>query len=595
MKNNLFTKKLLDSDTLLSAVYKAREKAGVLNSSTEQSVLGSTRNHGDLTSNETTLKSKLDRVEDRLNDAESKFTPTTTLVNYGKIEPGKKIILVEDRNTVDEGYEERKEQERAKEAFERILRNKLYGEPLAEKPVPLDRGVYSIGDAGSAPLRSGGPLDKNGAHTRGYTDTASDTGVPIQFTGGTFKEIERKYNDAMARQTDTMNEFNEYLENSYIDLSNLTAEQEDILDLVKKELTKKSVLGTLTDAEKNSVFDKTLRFLYSNTRSANGDPYPVFIDIVSLDPKAPYVPTKPNNVPEIGAVKPDAMSDEAYKVVTDYLSPENQAKIINDAMKIYAGARREGDTVDGDYTQFLKNDYSDYMNQLNREAKDHYVAARREGDVKAGDYKPFSDWATEKFYEHALKPIYPKKDEKGNGIGESVPIGEFIPPEYDYFGADVARAAIQLLGLTYEAKAGHGNRPDIEIDCQGLVRWALCELDTDLGDFGVGKGARYQINHSKKIWDWSEGLDIGDGWQIGDTLFWAGDETGEIKHTAIFIGWKGDTPLVIEAFHGSVQIVEVRVETHNRNGENSTLYQVNRMTPEDLQVYVDKNKPKGDD
>ncbi len=192
MKNNLFTKKILDSDTLLSAVYKAREKAGVLNSSTEQSVLGSTRDHGDLTSNETTLKSRTDRVEDRLKDAESKFTPTTTLVNYGKTEPGKKIILVEDRNTVDEGYEERKEQERAKEAFERILRNKLYGEPLAEKPVPLDRGVYSIGEAVSAPLRSGGPLAKNGARTRGYTDTASDTGVPIQFTGGTFKEIERK-------------------------------------------------------------------------------------------------------------------------------------------------------------------------------------------------------------------------------------------------------------------------------------------------------------------------------------------------------------------------------------------------------------------
>lgn len=543
MKNNLFTKKILDSDTLLSAVYKAREKAGVLNSSTEQSVLGSTRDHGDLTSNETTLKSRTDRVEDRLKDAESKFTPTTTLVNYGKTEPGKKIILVEDRNTVDEGYEERKEQERAKEAFERILRNKLYGEPLAEKPVPLDRGVYSIGEAVSAPLRSGGPLAKNGARTRGYTDTASDTGVPIQFTGGTFKEVERKYNDAMARQTDTMNEFNEYLENSYIDLSNLTAEQEDILDLVKKELTKKSVLGTLTDAEKNSVFDKTLRFLYSNTRSANGDPYPVFIDMISDDRKM---------IPELGTMQTDVVSEQCREAIENY------------------GALHTNDPKQEEISAKMLL----YKQQIYSEELENYQNALRNGTAKVGEYKEYYDRAMLKMYDACFKPI-PITNNKGV-VTSNIVIGALIAPYDDSLKAQAAMNALKLVGTNPKG-----------LDCQGLVKLGYSEIDYELGKYGIGNKAEYQRNRTSKEVVWEKSITDSvpnlDDLQPGDLLYWE-NEQGETVHTAIYL----EGGYMLE-WSGTVRVTPLRIYTSYGDGTGSDLVQVNRPTEDMLYENVEKN------
>ena len=71
----------------------------------------------------------------------------------------------------------------------------------------------------------------------------------------------------------------------------------------------------------------------------------------------------------------------------------------------------------------------------------------------------------------------------------------------------------------------------------------------------------------------------------GDTLYWRGDETGEIKHTAIYIG----QGLMIEAGK-TVQIVPVRTNTTNNNGEDSTLVLVKRMTERNLQDNADKNK-----
>ncbi|MPN60067.1 hypothetical protein SDC9_207790 [bioreactor metagenome] len=77
----------------------------------------------------------------------------------------------------------------------------------------------------------------------------------------------------------------------------------------------------------------------------------------------------------------------------------------------------------------------------------------------------------------------------------------------------------------------------------------------------------------------------------GDTLFWKGNETGEIVHTAIYIGMVDEVPMMIEA-DNTVQIVEVREKTTNNNGEDSTLVQVNRMTPEELDKHHDQNTAK---
>lgn len=602
MKNSLFKKSTFDNDTLLSAVKKAQGKIGAGITASQNANGMVTPSKGTTAADVPTNQLKLEQNEARLNAAERavalKGEPTFDGETFSRLPRMSEI----QQNEEYYHYETRRRQNQSREAFERNLRHDLYGEPLAEKPIPLIKGVHALDDsAGSAPLRPGGPLAKNGARTRGYTDTASDTSAPIRFTGGTLKEIERKYNEADSRQNATMKEFNQYLGDRYIDLSNLTAEQEDILDLVKKQLIKKSVLGTLTNAEKYTVFDKTLRYLYSNTRSANGDPYPVFIDIVTLDPKgegtpkALYDPTKPFKAPEIGTMKPDSMSDDEYKAVTDYLSPKNQTMMRNEAAKLFEIALQRGLVEDGDNTKFLKNDYSEYLNQLNRAVMDSYAAARRYGAVKAGDYKRFIDWATVEFYENAVKPINIKDNKYGKGVGRTVTIGELISPEDGSFGAKIARTAFQLIGLPFEDTAKKGNRPNLEIDCQGLVRWVLAELNTDWADYAIGKGARHQINHSEKIWRADSGKDIREDIKTGDLIFWKGEETGEIVHVATFAGWYDGEPYMVEASTFGITVNPVREHTTNNNGEDSYLYQVNRMIPEDLQVFADENKPQDDD
>jgi len=601
MKSSLFQKNLLDNDTLLSAVKRANEKVGVLVSGAEHTTLGNVTTQKNSSSSEITLRSSIDRVEDRLDYDNRRFLPANRQVSTGSVPPGRTINGGDGKKKEDEDYAERKEQERAREALERKLRHDLYGEPLAEKPIPLDNGVYALDDSsGRAALRPGGPLAKNGARTRGYTDTATDS-APIQFMTGTMTDVARKHNEALSRGIEISSELRGYLKGAGIDIIHGSPEQKEVFEMVEKALIKRSVLGTITEQVKRDVFYDTWKYLYSNTQSPNGDPLPFVMEILTLNPKAPstpkvpYVPTKPTRVPEIGAAKPDTMSDEEYKVVTDYLSPENQANMLKEAMKLYPYARREGAVEVGDYLHVLKNNYFDYMNQLNREAKDQYVAARREGDVKAGQYQQFADWATKKFYENAVMPINIKDNKYGKGVGRTVTIGELIPKEDDSFGAKIARTAFQLIGLPFEDTAKKGNRPNLEIDCQGLVRWVLAELNTDWADYAIGKGARHQINHSEKIWRADSGKDIREDIKTGDLIFWKGEETGEIKHVAIFAGWYDGEPYMVEAFKYGVTVNPVREHTTNNNGEDSYLYQVNRMIPEDLQVYADENKPQDDD
>ena len=56
------------------------------------------------------------------------------------------------------------ENAKTQKAFERKIRNILYGEPLVDKPVPRDNGVYDAGDAWRNPTYAGGALAKNGVN-----------------------------------------------------------------------------------------------------------------------------------------------------------------------------------------------------------------------------------------------------------------------------------------------------------------------------------------------------------------------------------------------------------------------------------------------
>lgn len=128
----------------------------------------------------------------------------------------------------------------------------------------------------------------------------------------------------------------------------------------------------------------------------------------------------------------------------------------------------------------------------------------------------------------------------------------------------------------------------MEIDCSRLVNWSVAEVDEDLGINGISKSAGYQMAATDKPkWNRDKDGELSNYNKllVGDTLFWKGDETGKITHTAIYIG----DGLMIEAGK-TIQIVPVRDHTTNNNGEDSTLYQINRMSPKELQENADKNK-----
>ena len=571
----------LDDDTMSAAVKKA-----ILGF---KATTGQEQNTGksDSDSQTTTKKqgfinpSKIDRVEERLNYADQAIIPPvkrpTIPSNIVRQTP-----LLSEVQQYEDYY--RQEQQRiqsidkgkALEAFESALRHDLYGEPLAKKPTPLESGVIALKDSGNTSLGAGSALAKNGARTRGYTDTASDTGAPIRFTGGTLKDIERKHNEAMARKDDTLDRFYATLDVHHIDRFKLSPEQKEIVELVEQELIKKSVLGTLTDRERESVIDKTWKFLYNNTKSANGDSYPVFIDIAKTGGRAPYdaiINVAPQydysggTFPEQIAMNTDILPDEALKSIFEY--------------------GRQKSAKSGEAEKYRQQ--FAYKNNVYLEEMENYFDALKNGKATPKDRQKYLDQAVLRIYETCIKPI-PVKDKRGKDAG-AVPIGELIPPYDDSFGAQVARQALRLLGLEYLKPAGQGKYDKMEIDCSRLVNWSFAEVDEDLGINGISKSAGYQMAAIEStVWPTSNNptLENTDMYP-GDTLYWRGDETGKIVHTAIFIGTINDLPYMIEA-GGTVQIVPVRENTTNNNGEDSTLVCVKRMTEEDLRKNADKNK-----
>jgi len=99
----------------------------------------------------------------------------------------------------------------------------------------------------------------------------------------------------------------------------------------------------------------------------------------------------------------------------------------------------------------------------------------------------------------------------------------------------------------------------------------------------ISTAARYQIDDFPVVWTNKKKLNY-DLLKPGDTLFWQGVESGDIVHTAIYLG----NGFMIETWD-DVRIVPVREETHNGDTEDSQLVQINRMTPEGLNAEYEEN------
>jgi cell wall-associated NlpC family hydrolase len=212
-----------------------------------------------------------------------------------------------------------------------------------------------------------------------------------------------------------------------------------------------------------------------------------------------------------------------------------------------------------------------YKQEIFEQANDAYYAAVQSGAVKPYDYHRFYDHAVLKMYETCLKPI-PIQNQKGIVKGSKA-IGELIYPFDNSFGANVAREALNQLGVPYE-----------DMDCSQLVKRAFYNLNEDWGKHGIGNHAGYQRNKGDVEWINSDGSIYDFDLLSGDLLYWENDQ-GETTHTAIYLGGG----YMIEAWH-AVRVTELREKTHLGGGEISTLVQVNRMKERKLEDNVAKYK-----
>ena len=569
MKNGITKISNLDDGKMSAAIKKA-----VLNFKATTGQAGTT---GAITTtkqtaskNQATINpSKIENVEKRLNAADQAIIlpvkrPTVPGNTVRKTPKLSEVQQYEDYYRQEQQRNQAIDQAKAQELFERALRHDLFGEPLAKKPTPLESGVIALKDSGSASLGAGSPLAKNGARTRGYTDTASDSGAPIRFTGGTLKDIERKHNEAMARKDDTLDRLYATLDVHHIDRSKLSPEQEEIVGLVEQELIKKSVLGTLTERERESVIDRTWKFLYTNTKSVNGDPYPVFIDIAKTGGNTPYdaiidvaheYDYSSSNFPEQLAMNTNILSDEELKSIFEY------------------GRQKSNNDIE---TEKYKQQFA-YKNKVYVEEMNNYYDDLRKGKATPEDRKKYLDQALLRIYEDCFKPV-PVKDKRGNDAG-TIPIGDLILPYDDSLGARVARYALEKIGTEYKY-----------MDCEGLIKWSYSQIDPMLGEYGIGGGAYYQRLRTSKGRFWKK-TEINPEIPIkqlesGDLLYWENEE-GETVHTAMYLG----NGYMIESA-GPVEVTLLREYTSYGDGHGSQLTQINRPTEELLYENAEKNSKK---
>ncbi len=338
----------------------------------------------------------------------------------------------------------------------------------------------------------------------------------------------------------------DWMERIGLNTRHLTAAQAKILNDAEKEMMSWADIGLLTDARRKKIVIKAGNEIAAKT-STPEKTYKTYLD-------TGFIP----------------------KPIPPYSAPSSEVKQ-KSRMEQVAEA-------------VAKSKYGDYVEDTYKQYHDEFVKALRRGDVTRDDYQDYFDVVEEVVFENTEKPI-PIGEVPGEGPAEeTIPIGELISPYDNSFGAQVTREALKLIGVKYNEPAMQGLKSKMDIDCSRLVNWAVTEVNPFWGEYGIGKGARHQIYQSEVIWDSEMGKELKSGdLQVGDTLFWRGDETDKVTHTAIYIGSIDDRLLMIESGNGGVHIEEIRMETHNSNGEGSTLVQVNRMTPERMQENAEKN------
>lgn len=404
-------------------------------------------------------------------------------------------------------------------------------------------GAEEVGDYWRNPLSPHSPFARNGAKVRGESDSGTGNDTPIRFTGTSDEEKRRQYEGAMKRAANATDDLYQMLEWAKIDVNNLTAEQDDVIDLVKKELIKKSVLGTLTKEEKQKILRRTQQYIYNETTSANGDPYPVYVDIVSAGNQLDDL------FPALGTVDTDVLSEDELQLVLEY-GEQGSAD------------EKERETIES--TQ-------KYKERVTWEAIYAYNKDLALGRAEPGDIQDYYDQAVKEYYDGCFKPI-PVQDQRGKEIG-SVMIGYLISPTDHSLGAEAARNAMEMMGTNHD-----------NLDCSQLVKWAFSQLNPDWGKYGIGSHAEYQSSKADEVWP-KNGVKFEDFRFIaGDLLYWK-NENGETTHTAIYLG----SGYMIESWH-DVRITELRQETHLGGGEVSTLYRVNRMTERRLNENVEMYK-----
>lgn len=439
----------------------------------------------------------------------------------------------------------RQQQPKKERATEQELREELFHEPPVKKTIQDRSGAEEVGDTWRNPLSPHSPFARNGAKVRGETDSGTGDDTTIRFAGTSDEEKRRQYEGAMKRAASATDDLYQMLEWAKIDVNNLTAEQDDVIDLVKKELIKKSVLGTLTREEKQKILQRTQQYIYNETTSANGDPYPVYIDIVSAGNQLDDL------FPALGTVDTDVLSEDELQLVLEY------------------GEQGSADEKEHETFESMQK----YKERVTWEAIYAYNKDIALGRAEPGDIQDYYDQAVKKYYDGCFKPI-PVQDQRGKEIG-SVMIGYLISPIDRSLGAEVARKAMEMMGMNHD-----------DLDCSQLVKWAFSQLNPDWGKYGIGNHAEYQKNKAPfELQKESESDHISESkLKTGDLLYWK-DSAGLTVHTAIYLG----SGYMIESWH-DVRITKLRQETHLGGGEVSTLFQVNRMTEKKLNENVEKYK-----
>ncbi len=521
MKNELLKLTNFDNDRLLLAVRKAKEKLGTLNYKDEQR--DSTESKKTSTPS-TNVPQQLEMVEKRLRDADRKIMQNPTKDAMPKKNDTSTPTLSKINNLEHMCSEKIPDVTPGNKGNSYLSSNWDGDYSSAEKK----RGYLDAQETGdewrsSNPLRAGGVLANNGNKTRSSTDAPPSLWSRL------------KSNQAKEHLYD-------YLRGIGVDTNNLSDDLKFIIDKGVKVLTGMANEGTLSDYMENKVVVEVANKVATTTVPPMGGSY-----VVTMVPKS----SGNKSLPQPGYVQTPGISDEVIKAVRGYgIDQLVKYQILRAEIAYNEAIRKSGNPV-----SFLP-----YYEKLNQE-----------------------------IYEKIAKPVtYTKTNDAGKSVTVTGRIKDLISPNDNSFGAQFAREVIRLTGLDRLDRAGKlvpGENGNYEIDCSRLVCWGLSQMNPKWKVDTISTAARYQIDDFPVVWPTKkkDELDFGK-LKPGDTLFWQGVESGDIVHTAIYLGNK----MMIETMN-TVRIVEVRTYTHGGDQEDSELVQINRMTPEGLDANYEEN------